>query len=77
MVSSDNHPFGPILVSLSLFSFIAKSVKLHGIPIILVVDVVVVFVIHREWMSRDQLGIGYSNLLNFFTVPVKNEKYLF
>lgn len=37
MVSDDNHPFVLILVNLSFFSFIAKSVELNGLPLHLLV----------------------------------------
>lgn len=37
MISDDNLPFVPIHVSLYLFSFIAKSVELYGIPLFLLV----------------------------------------
>ena len=74
MVSDDNLPFVPILVSLSLFSFIAKSVKLNGIPIILVVAILVD---RPRWMSRDPFKAGLFKSFVFFTVPVKNKKIFF
>lgn len=46
MDSDDHHSFVPILVSLSLFSFLAKSVKLNGLHLFLVV----VFVVYRPEM---------------------------
>lgn len=55
MVSDDNLLFVPLLVSLSLFSFIAKSVKLNGNPIFIVVAIV--FDIPRL-MSNDPFKAG-------------------
>lgn len=68
MVSDDNLLFVPLLVSLSLSSSIAKSVKLNGNPIFIVVAIV--FDI-PTWMYNDPFKAGLFKSFVFFTMPVK------
>lgn len=67
MVSDDSLPFVPNLVSLSLFSLVAKSVKVNGLSIFLVVAIVVD---RPEMDVTFMAGLFYSFV--FFTVRVKN-----
>lgn len=63
MVSDENLPFVPTLASLSLFSFIAKSVKLNNIPIFLVVAIVTD---GPRWLSRDTFKAGFIQHFLYF-----------
>lgn len=69
LVSDDNLPFVPILVSLTLFSFIAKSVKLKGIPIFLIFAIVVD---RPRWMSHDPFKVEFIQICCIFYRAGKN-----
>lgn len=69
-----NLSFVSILVSLSIFSFIAKSIKLHSILIFLIVAIVDD---RPRWMSRDPCKTGFIQIFCIFTVLVKIKKYFF
>lgn len=70
MVSDDNPPFVAILHNLSLFSFLAKSVDLNGLPVFLGVTIAVDNLIPRL-MSHNPFKPGLFESFVFFTACKK------